>query len=263
MKTILGIGIAIAIYFGIYLLFRMVSFLVTVLRNKHQHPTATAPRSSPFSSSGLATAQKPTWSQVSTTTTKTGIAFCPIDSRGVQRAAAIDLAGINDAFTGEPLEKAKGSVYQCMKCKVYYLPGSMEVLRGENQGRCVSCLGSDIRLVTKEMVAAQPGQSYTPGVVTLADYRAHEGHVITFEGFVPRINRSRDGQSYAVMFENTSWTKGLKMVVFRGNVADVGGSEFLYSLKGKIVRVRGLLKKHPIFGYEIIISSRSMILGVR
>jgi len=65
------------------------------------------------------------------------------------------------------------------------------------------------------------------------------------------------------MFQDASWNHGLKMVVFRGKVRDTGGSRFLLSLRGKTIRVRGLLTVHPTFGYQIIISEKNMILGVR
>jgi hypothetical protein len=83
------------------------------------------------------------------------------------------------------------------------------------------------------------------------------------ERAVGGVNRSRNGRSYAVMFENASWNHGLKMVVFRGAVAGVGGSEFLVKLRGRTIRVRGLLSQHHIFGYQIIVKDRSMILEVR
>ena len=67
---------------------------------------------------------------------------------------------------------------------------------------------------------------------------------------------------FAVMFEQASWTKGLKLVFFRGAVGAVGGREFITGLQGRTVRVRGLLIRHPRFGPEIIISERSMILSV-
>jgi hypothetical protein len=100
-------------------------------------------------------------------------------------------------------------------------------------------------------------------VVTLQNYRQHVGRVITFQGYVPRVNRSRNGRSYAVMFENASWNHGLKMVVFRGTVAAVGGRDFLTGLRGRTIRVRGLLSHHQIFGYQIIVSNRSMIVEIR
>lgn len=138
----------------------------------------------------------------------------------------------------------------------------MAVIKSENGGRCVSCLETKIRAV--ELRGEAPaGQNYQAQVVTLTDYRQHIGHVITFEGSVPRVNPSRDGRSYAVMFQDTSWNRGLKMVVFKGKVREVGGSRFLIGLKGKTIRVRGLLTSHPTFGPQIIVSERSMILSVR
>lgn len=138
----------------------------------------------------------------------------------------------------------------------------MAVLKSENGGRCVSCLDNRFRVVAAG-AAAPAGQNYQAQVVTLADYGRYIGHVITFEGSVPRVNPSRDGRSFAVMFEDTTWNRGLKMVVFKGKVRDVGGSRFLMGLRGKTIRVRGLLTSHPTFGHQIIVSERSMILEIR
>jgi hypothetical protein len=174
------------------------------------------------------------------------------------------LAGLHDGFTGAPLD-AKRGLYRCRTCQVYYHADSYEVLREENSGRCVACLGTALVLSTGSSGTAtyEAGRDYDAQIVTLQNYRQHVGHVITFEGHVPRVNRSRNGRSYAVMFENASWKHGLKMVVFRGTVAGVGGSEFLLGLQGRTIRVRGLLSQHHIFGYQIIVKDRSMIMEIR
>ena len=188
-----------------------------------------------------------------------GIRFKPLLDE--KRTGEGPAAGLRDAFTGELLEPGRG-LFQCSKCHVYYHRSSMEVLKSENGGRCVSCLGAIIHAV-KVQAARPAGRNYQAQVVTLENYKQHVGHVITFEGHVPRVNPSRDGRSFAVMFQDASWNHGLKMVVFRGKVRDTGGSRFLLSLRGKTIRVRGLLTVHPTFGYQIIISEKNMILGVR
>jgi hypothetical protein len=109
----------------------------------------------------------------------------------------------------------------------------------------------------------QGGINYDPNVVTLANVHLHVGRVVTFEGYVHQVHQSRRQKDYAVMFENASWTKGFKMVFFRGSVLRVGGPTFIYSLRGRSVRVRGLIIDHPRFGLEILVSERSMILSVR
>ncbi|XUM23200.1 hypothetical protein ACRAVF_07300 [Bradyrhizobium oligotrophicum S58] len=74
---------------------------------------------------------------------------------------------------------------------------------------------------------------------------------------------SKRRKDYAVMFEQASWSKGLKLVFFRKSVPDAGGVAFIKSLKGRDVRVRGLLINHRFFGPQIIITDRNMILDVR
>ena len=169
------------------------------------------------------------------------------------------LAGLHDAFTGAPLNAALG-LYQCSRCTVYYHAESVEVLEAENNSRCVACGVSSIVALTATEARTRTGRDYRPDVVTLTNYRSHFNRVVTFEGTVRNIKVSRRGKDYAVMFENTSWTKGLKLVFFRGSVGKVGGPAFIRSLQGQNIRVRGLLLSHNVFGPEIIISERSMIL---
>jgi hypothetical protein len=174
------------------------------------------------------------------------------------------LQDLHDAFTGAPLNPQLG-LYQCQKCKVYYHLESYNILQEVNSSKCVACQSTNI---TQYKVTPAPssrifdGQDHTPTVVTLANFKNSLNTVVTFEGLVQSVQESRRGNDFAVMFENKSWTKGFKLVFFRGTVDKVGGREFINSLNGRKVKVRGLLLNHERFGYEIIISERSMILGV-
>lgn len=173
--------------------------------------------------------------------------------------AASDLHGLVDAFTGEPLNQTR-QLHYCRRCGVYYHNESFDLIRSQNGGRCVSCLATEIieysagqtRIVWREA-------SFTPAVITLTDFRSHVGEVITFRGVVRLVLASRTGRDFALMFENKSWSHGLKMVVFRGRLSNVGGAPFLRSLLAKEIKVRGLLQRHPKYGYQIIVSERRMI----
>jgi len=180
---------------------------------------------------------------------------------GTRAPATVELEGLHDAFTGAPLDKALG-LHQCQSCKVYYHTESLQVLREANSSQCVSCQSTDIIAVVAGG-RATGGKNYTPNVVTLQSYKQHEGRVVTFEGCVHKVNESRRGNDFAVMFEDKSWVRGFKLVFFRGAVRKVGGKPYISSLQGKTVRVRGLVVKHPKFGYEIIVSEKSMLLSVK
>ncbi|MGF6379804.1 hypothetical protein OKW31_002717 [Paraburkholderia atlantica] len=175
-------------------------------------------------------------------------------------AKSIDLGGLHDALTGAALEIARG-LFQCTTCKVFYHEDSIELLRAENSGRCVACQATTLFAFARGQ-GPSAGKDFTPTVVTLANYHKHVGTVVTFEGFVPLVRESKRGSDFAVMFEKKSWKEGFKLVFFRGAVQGVGGKPYISSLEGKHVRVRGLLKKHPTFGYEIIVSEPGMILSV-
>ena len=171
------------------------------------------------------------------------------------------LAGLHDAFTGAPLNIRLG-LHQCTTCKVYYHAESVSLLREENASRCVACGSVAIRALTESQTGTSRGRDYRPDVVTLANFRDHFNRVVTFEGMVQSVRVSRRGMDYAVMFENAPWSKGFKLVFMRGAVRSVGGPDFIHSLKGHTVRVRGLLINHNRFGPEILITERGMILRV-
>ncbi|MFM0356466.1 hypothetical protein PQR12_23475 [Paraburkholderia nemoris] len=168
--------------------------------------------------------------------------------------------GLHDALTGAALDIARG-LFQCTTCKVFYHENSIELLRAENSGKCVSCQATTL-VAFAHGQSPGAGKDFTPTVVTLADYHKHVGSVVTFEGFVPLVRESKRGNDFAVMFEKKSWKEGFKLVFFRGAVQTVGGRPYISSLEGKHIRVRGLLKKHQTFGYEIIVSEPGMILSV-
>lgn len=182
------------------------------------------------------------------------------NSGGAGPPTDIDIKDLVDALTGAPLLLDAG-LFQCQRCKVFYQAQSVEVIRAENGGRCVSCLHAELVSVTGRR--EQRGRNADVNVITLENYRQYVGHVITFEGHVHTVLPSRRGTDYAVMFENRGWTQGFKMVVFRGAVDRIGGERFLYSLANRTVRVRGLLILHKDFGYEIIVSDRAMILSIQ
>jgi hypothetical protein len=64
------------------------------------------------------------------------------------------------------------------------------------------------------------------------------------------------------MFESASWTKGLKMVAFKGGVRKLGGASMLGSYKGKTLTIRGLLIHDAVFGPEIIVDDPAMIVRI-
>lgn len=193
---------------------------------------------------------------------KSKISFKTTNSKGSGSStpAITDLEGLHDAFTGAPLNQKLG-LHQCQSCKVYYHTDSLEVLREANNSQCVSCQSTKIIAVIAGGKTTG-GKDYTPNVVTLHNYKQHEGSVVTFEGRVFKVNESRRGNDFAVMFEEKSWVRGFKLVFFRGAVQKVGGRSYINSLAGKKVKVRGLVIKHPKFGYEIVVSEKSMILSV-
>jgi hypothetical protein len=216
-------------------------------------------------SQGSRTAQQAPASKPSNTYRPVKTRSSPSIKFGTQSSKAVDqqddLSGLHDAFTGIPLNKSLG-LYQCGKCKVYYHTQSFHILQQENRSCCVACGAHALQALTQWHTASDRGRDHSPVIVSLADFAQHFGRVVTFEGRVRSVKTSRRGTDYAVMFEDTSWAKGLKLVFFRGAISEVGGPTYIQNLTSRTVRVRGLLVKHPQFGPQIVISEKSMILRV-
>lgn len=173
---------------------------------------------------------------------------------------ADDLRDINDAFTGRRLDLAQ-PIFECGNCHVFYQEASMAVLREANASKCMACGSSQLRRHGKGDSNAG-ARNHTPDAITLTNYRDYIGQVVTFTGYVHEVKQSRRGVDYAVMFEAKSWTKGLKMVAFRGGVRNLGGGAKLKSYAGKTLTIRGLLINDKTFGPEIIVDDSAMILRV-
>ncbi len=181
--------------------------------------------------------------------------------------------GIVDAFTGLPIN-FDSSVYTCT-CGAAYQNDSYEVIKSENSSNCIACKQPNISLYqdtpsttyvrepNKTRTRRKAPRNYDPNAVTLSNYKSFENTMVTFQGRVERVQQSRRGSDYAVMFEDKSWVEGFKLVFFKGSVRKVGGARYIKSLLGKTIKVRGLLIRHERFGYEIIINDRAMILSER
>lgn len=171
-----------------------------------------------------------------------------------------EISDLHDALTGAPLEKSRG-LFQCKRCKVFYHRESYELLKEINSSKCASCQSTDIfPIVSTEK--GERGAEFNPNKVTLQNYYDYVGNVVTFEGQVCTVHESQRGGDFAVMFEQKGWVQGFKLVFFRGTLKQMGGARYLYSLVGKRVRVRGLIIRHERYGYEIVVSEKSMILGI-
>ncbi len=171
---------------------------------------------------------------------------------------------LKDPITGDPIEFLEyRNLYRCRNCTVLYLKESFEFLLQQNHGKCVSCGASDIEALVYDGESIKI-QKFDPEYVTLDNYTFFVGRSVKFYGKVIKILQSRRGD-YALMFEDKPWVEGFKLVVFYPIMNKGKGLNrlFLESLMGKEILVRGLLKKHEIYGYEILIFKRNMILDIK
>jgi hypothetical protein len=165
-----------------------------------------------------------------------------------------DLTELCDAFTGEPIDPSQG-LRKCTTCKVYYHLDSYKLLVTENFGKCVSCFETTIVPVKPEGGILR-GKNNEISIVTIQTFAAYVGRVVTFDGYV---NVTGESGAFQIIFEDRSWTRGFNVIVFRGKVTSPEGMEYVRSLSGKRVRIRGLLRRHDAYGFQIIISHKHMI----
>lgn len=189
------------------------------------------------------------------------ITFNTVNNSSPKEFTNKDIEGLQDAYSGEKLNLTKG-IIQCSSCKVFYHKSSFLVLQQENSSQCVSC-SSILRDQKYQGSTTTDGVNFNPTAVTLNNFKDHVGSVVTFQGRVVAIRESRRGGDFALMFENKSWRWGFKLVFFGGDIRSCGGAQFIQSLQGKMITVRGLIIKHRKYGYEIIISERSMIMDIQ
>jgi hypothetical protein len=187
------------------------------------------------------------------------IRFSDADSPRRAGLADGDLADLVDAVTGAPIRPEPG-LRQCQRCKVLFQEESYRFLVAQNRGQCASC--GDTGLTIYGGAKVQERRNAAASLVPLSKVRDMVRQTVLFEGRVVKVLTSKRGTDHAVMFEDTTWSKGFKMVAFQGNVDAIGGAAFLRSLAGRTVRVRGLVTYDPRFGYSIVVTQRSMILGI-
>jgi hypothetical protein len=190
-----------------------------------------------------------------------GITFADPRTDTLWNPHEADLTDVRDAITGQPLRPAFG-LHRCTQCHPFYQTSSVELLNRENGGCCVACGSASVSPVNGARAGDQQPDDDRSEITTLANYRSRVGEVVVFEGRCVRVLPSRSGSAFAVMFEDRAWTEGFKLVIRTGFVEHVGGADFIRSLAGRTIRARGLIVHSPVFGYEITVTARSMILGV-
>ena len=236
----------------------LVAFIIWLIYKANSKPSTRTTTNQPNRTTRSATTPKTPYSYRPTTTRKESVV------KFLKSASSLDdlknISDLHDAFTGEKLDVLK-ELYRFSTCKVYYHRASYDVILSENHGKCVACKKPTLISITSKDASSTSGRDHHISTVTLVNYKSFEGQVITFEGYVPRINYSKTG-SIAVMFQDESWVHGLKLVVFGGKVDDVGGYSYLTNMKNKKVCVRGLIVNHHKYGWQIIVTSRSMILKI-
>jgi hypothetical protein len=169
-----------------------------------------------------------------------------------------------DPLSGDPIQlRSNQYLFRCKKCSVFYLKESYDFIVQKNQSKCVSCLSTEIIPYYYDGKLIKIA-TFNPDFVTLENLHLHVGKSIKFTGTIVKLYESKRGD-YALMFEDKPWVEGFKLIVFYPLMKKGKGleREFLQSLVGKTITVRGLLQCHEIYGYEILIFKRNMILNIQ
>jgi hypothetical protein len=180
---------------------------------------------------------------------------------------AAALVGASDPLTLTPLQAGE-RIHACTRCRLGYHGDTFAFLRAENAGNCVGCRQADrLTVVLLPGAAALPMAppvrpvAPTPAdIVTLSGIRDHIGQVVTFEGYVHKVHRSKQG-TWFVKFEKTDKPfAGFKLVIFdrytpHWEMALVDPMDY----QGQVVRARGLVQDHPTWEMEIIVHHPALV----
>ncbi len=162
-----------------------------------------------------------------------------------------------DVLSGNILESGQ-VFYQCSRCFLFYSAESVKRITNSIKFFCTNC-GEEIEL-DPDNHDFKNGKNYLPPQVDLVNFMRYVRRVVSFEGQVVEIKWSSENDVLVIKFQDASWSDALKIPVFgEKGISDLGGEDFIFSLQGVKIKVRGLLIQHPRFGYEILTHKRSMI----
>lgn len=184
------------------------------------------------------------------------------------------LIGVEDAFDHTPLQAGEKIAF-CTLDKVAYHLQTWDFLRAQNHGRCCICgQSSGIRIYTLPgtyagraltFSVAQPSIQVYPGekIISLDEVRDHLNRAVIVEDLVHKVHRSQKG-TYFIRFETLKRGdpvySGFKAVIFEGYTSrwEEAGIP-ITSYQNKLIRVRGVVQEHEIWGIEILVNSPQLI----
>ena len=202
--------------------------------------------------------------------------------------AKIDISNILDPVTGTGFNDGE-LAWKCTNCQMFYHDQTYSFLRDQNSSRCVGCGQSRLEqtsLGEGKVIPFRPERPsrpdfetrvsetdlwtlprqpivFEPAVVRLPEINQYVGHMVYFQGKVVEVQRSRSTNTYCVKFQRGPWTSVFKLVVFPNYVHNfTHGERSIRDYEHKTIRVRGLIQKHPEWGFEILVYNEDAITVV-
>lgn len=169
--------------------------------------------------------------------------------------------GVLDPVTGTEFRR-DDEITQCSNCGLLYHSDSRQFILEQNSGRCVGCSQSGTLHTVRAVEAVSVRTTYRADIVTLDNYQDFLGKIVYFEGRVVEVHESAKG-TYFVKFVRGPIPQVFKLVIFSKYVERFSqGGRTIKRYHGRTIRVRGLIQRHEVWGWEILVSKEEAISSV-
>ena len=172
-----------------------------------------------------------------------------------------------DFVTGAALDPDQGIV-RCNECRALYHPDSAALLDVHNGGCCASCGSQALQRLDDAELRRFRGSTAWPRrdravVAEVGPGDAYErlvGRMVTVSGTAgPALPTRRTGE-FSLLFRDRVLGTECRLTFVGAAVRGLRGRAFVHGLIGSKVKVRALLLRHEVHGFQLLITDPAMVL---
>jgi hypothetical protein len=180
---------------------------------------------------------------------------------------APETAAATDFVTGAALDPGQGIV-RCNECRALYHPDSAALLDVHNGGCCASCGSQALQRLDDTELRRFRGSTAWPRrdravVAEVGPGDAYErlvGRMVTVSGTAgPALPTRRTGE-FSLLFRDRVLGTECRLTFVGAAVRGLRGRAFVHGLIGSKVKVRALLLRHEVHGFQLLITDPAMVL---
>ena len=185
---------------------------------------------------------------------------------GAATAASQTSAG-TDFVTGAALDPDDGIV-RCNECRALYHPDSAALLDVHNGGCCASCGSQALDRLDDAELRRFRGSAAGPRrdravVAEVGPGDAYErlvGRMVTVSGTAGPALPTRRAGEFSLLFRDRVLGTECRLTFVGAAVRGLRGRAFVHGMIGSSVKVRALLLRHEVHGFQLLITDPAMVL---